>query len=234
VASLLQRIGRGNRRSGRIFALGIPATPEDSQQFIMLFTLATSESLDTRDYTPKLGVAVQQTFSYLLQRRDIKTTRKNLARILKPLGLDEDDTQAILANLVKLGWIEIDAYGGILAGQKLEKDFRYGKMHSSIPDRGAWTVVDEAGSRIGFVTEVTPVFLIGGKARKVLRMDYRHQKVYVRTIPTRKGDLLLSGGATSDQGKYFTLLPGNLHEKSRMYTTAKQGHDQARGQGEKR
>ena len=214
VASLLQRIGRGNRRTGEIFAVGISLSAAETEQFTFLFNLGASGTLQTREYAPKLGDAIQQIFSYLVQRRSIGTRKSHLVRMLRPFELVEEDVDGILASLVAEEWVEIDSYGRILPARRLEKEIEYGKMHSNIPDTGSWTVVDEAGLEIGFATEIAPVFLIGGKAREVVRIDYRWQKVYVKTVRARKADLVLSGGVASDQGKYYHLLPERLHEKS--------------------
>lgn len=192
VRSLLQRVGRGNRRrSDYALAYGIYKGPWEQILFKTLFHEARSGRLAPEAYAPHPSVAVQQTFSYLYQRRRIGTTLKALKGILKPM-LQEESVRPLLDHLSEKEYIATSGKDVFHPADRLLQTARRGLIHSNI-DRGSaeHTVIDsKTGKPLGSIQLVTPIFTLGGRSWEVLRTQ--RDTVWVK--PASRG--LILGGRT--------------------------------------
>lgn len=167
VSSLLQRIGRGNRRRETIHVIAITNTENERLLLDSMFKAAISGVLAEEPYTPDLSVAVQQTISYLYQNPG-GVSDTTLIRLLSPLCSNEE-TMLILGHLRRKEWIEKRS-GIWTASTRLMDAGEKGQIHSNIPDSQSYKVIDiasgkEVGTLVGVVDEV---FVLAGRIWQIV------------------------------------------------------------------
>jgi ATP-dependent Lhr-like helicase len=207
ISSLLQRIGRGNRRKGLIHTVAIVSTNEEKGLMEAMFKVATSGSLPIEPYEPDKSVAVQQIFSYLYQNTQ-GTDETTLLELLSPLCSDIE-VKLILGHLRAKGWVEYQPHKWF-ASTKLMDYGEKGRIHSNIPDDKSYRVIDiDSGKEIGIIAGVfDEAFALAGKVWRVV-------SVYNDTVKVRR----LSGRAESalfnrrrNVGAFYYLLPPKLRD----------------------
>lgn len=206
VSSLLQRIGRGNRREGRIRVGAVPKSNEERNILVHMLNLAVRGKLPSSDYRPDASVAIQQTFSYLYQHiGGVEEAR--LSNLNSPL-CSKEETHLILVQLRDKGWIELrrDSW---CASTRLMDLGDLGYIHSNIPDSSSLKVVDiGSGQEIGKISgSFDKTFVLARRTWQVVSSS--ESGIKVRMIP---------GGASSspaferikNRAKYFALLPPEM------------------------
>ncbi len=149
VSSLLQRIGRGNRREGVIHAAAIATSPSERTMMEAMFETASSGNLPVESYEPDLSVAIQQIFSCLYQNPE-GMLEDEFLRLLTAL-CTEGETQLILRHLRQIRWIEYRV-GRWFASTKLMDMGEKGRIHSNIPDSQSYRVIDaDSGREVGTI-----------------------------------------------------------------------------------
>ena len=184
IPSLLQRIGRGNRRQNRLFALGIYKDNWEKLLFECYFECAQKGELFAGRYNPSLSIIPQQIFSYLYQRRRIGTTLKSLYRIFEPI-YNEIQIKTVFKKLLDDGLIKEMRPGIYYDSEKLEKKISWGKIHSNIAEIsfGEYDVFDIArGNLIGRIYYVRKKFILGGACWETVQVQKKEHKVYARFI----------------------------------------------------
>ncbi|MGB9912583.1 MAG: DEAD/DEAH box helicase [Candidatus Kapaibacteriota bacterium] len=206
ISSLLQRIGRGNRRKGFINVVVKIETDEEKNLIEAMFNVASSGNLPMENYEPDLSVLVQQILSYLYQHRNGVST-DSLLRILGPLCEFNSDVELILNHLRKEGLIEYSARRWF-ASSRLNDMGEKGRIHSNIPDENKYNVIDiNSGKKIGTIAGVfDQIFALAGRTWQVVSVDNNNINVK-----------LFTGIATSalfkrhrDKGAFHFLLPREL------------------------
>lgn len=182
VRSLLQRIGRGNRRGTRVLACGIYRNEWERIFFEVLFELAKSGLLEEERYCPSLSVAVQQVISYTYQRRRRGNTLAATRRALQPLGLSEPDLSRIIDHLVFREYLKRTPEGLLYPGERSETLYRRGSIHSNIESQqDQYEVIDQAtGRTLGVIEKLSPTFLLQGRLWEMV--EEKEGKVYARAI----------------------------------------------------
>jgi ATP-dependent Lhr-like helicase len=182
VSSLLQRIGRGNRRSSRLFAVGVYVSDWERLLFDTYFECARQGQLYEKRYTPCLSVIPQQTYSYLYQRRRIGTTMRSLYKIFVPV-YDEEKVKTVFKKLYDDRKVE-DARPGIsFDSSRLEKKIDWGKIHSNIAETsfGEYDVFNVTmGNSIGRIFHLREKFVLGGKCWQIVQIVEKEKKVYAK------------------------------------------------------
>jgi len=184
VSSLLQRIGRGNRRTQKLFAVGVFTNDWEKSLFNTFFDCAKRGQLYEKRYTPTLSVIPQQTYSYLHQRRRIGTTMNSLNSIFSPV-FSEDTVKTVFRKLHTDGKIEEVRPGVYYNSVRLEKKIDWGKIHSNIAETsfGEYDVFNESlGTLIGRVFHLRERFVLGGKCWQINQIIETEKKVYARCI----------------------------------------------------
>ncbi|HXG41125.1 MAG TPA: DEAD/DEAH box helicase [Dehalococcoidia bacterium] len=205
VASLLQRVGRGNRRKDTAVAFGVYRDHQEEAQLREMFELARVGAIDDSPYQPDLSVAVQQIFSSLYQHRTGLPT-DFFCRLLEGFCLPEE-VELILAHLAEGGYIEARQGRWFAAPMVLDMGDR-GLIHSNIRTERDYKVVDASTGRVlGEVSMVLieGVFRLAGRAWRVLRVDKR--RIYV--VPAEGGQPPEFLGGSS-KGAFSHLLPPEL------------------------
>ncbi|MEO0081403.1 MAG: DEAD/DEAH box helicase [candidate division WOR-3 bacterium] len=183
VSSLLQRVGRGNRRKGTLFMLGTYADAWERFLFQTFLECCRLGRLCEKRYTPALSVIPQQVASYLLQRRRVGTTLPALRRVLSSVFGTGGAVEQTFHHLCEQGVVVEQRSGIYYLGPKLERQVEYGKIHSNIQDKsfGKYEVCDaETNRHLGTVFYVFRTFMLGGRAWEVVEFREKESRVMVR------------------------------------------------------
>jgi len=207
VSSLLQRIGRGNRRKGYAFAIGLYSTDEEMVVFQRLFKMAQNGVLEDITHGPCLSVAVQQIFSTLYQTRFTGVRKESLQLLLRRLTIGEDLTELVLSRLRDRGFIHLQASVYVPSTRLIDLAER-GLIHSNIPDGQGYRVIESfSGREIGEISLLDPLegnIAIGGRIWRILRIE--GTKIYVS--PAGKDAIMTPSFAlTPTHGKFYSILP---------------------------
>lgn len=208
ISTLLQRLGRGNRRESVVHAAIVAQSVEDKTIASAMMDAAESGDLPPVVYQPDSSVAIQQTFSLLFQHPG-GMPENALTELLSPL-VDQQDCRTILAHLQDKGWISQERgrwYASIQVMDLGEK----GEIHSNIPDSTLYTVVDiTSGKTIGKIAgQFDHVFALGRRAWEIVSV----QRETMRVRPFRgKADSAIFV-PHRNVGKYEYLLPPELRRR---------------------
>lgn len=217
VSSLLQRIGRGNRRLNKSICYGLYTDTEEREIFEETLRLAREGILETFDYVPDKSVAIQQVLSFIFQHRNLHTDGAPMHKVeeyLRVLGLTQDDIEKIIEHLIRNNWIK-ERFGRLEATQKLlDFDDRVGtrgKINSNIPIGGGYKVIDESGKEIGEVGLVdcmTRRFMLAGQKWQVMKV--MRNKIRVKRI---QGDAEVPRFTPHHvNGYFYSWLPPEMQD----------------------
>ena len=205
VASLMQRIGRGNRRTREIQAIAVTKTDDERALLEQMFASAAVGDYQSRDYAPERSVVVQQIVSVLFQKAQ-GISRLELDDLLMPLE-QRTAIDLIIGHLHAQGWLEMQR-SLLYPSTRLLDEALKGTIHSNIPDDGDVSVIDVASERIiGRISRpFDSVFLLSGQSWRVVKTTQRGVMV------TR-----IAGGGVAAQitvgrskGRWYGLLPPTL------------------------
>ena len=170
ISSLLQRIGRGNRREDIVHAAVIIKSDEEKLLMNAMFKASASGALPEEHYEPELSVTVQQIFSYLYQNP--QGIPETLIWDLLSLLCSEEEAKLILVHLRRNEWIERRA-GQWFASTKMMDLGEKGRIHSNIPDSQTYRVIDiDSGKEIGAIAGVfDEVFALAGRMWRVVSVE---------------------------------------------------------------
>lgn len=184
ISSLLQRSGRGNRRTDKLFAIGVYANNWEKILFETFFDCACKGELYEKRYQPLLSIIPQQIYSYLFQRRRIGTTFNSLYQIFDSV-YPTDVVKEVFIKLLDAGIIKETKPGIYFLGNKIENKITYGKIHSNIAEKsfGEYDVYDiSTGFMIGRIYYLLEKFILGGRCWEKVQTNEKEKKVYARFI----------------------------------------------------
>ncbi len=116
VGALLQRVGRGNRRSDTVFVVPVVRNDVEAATLASMLRSAMQGELDPNRETVHYSVAIQQLASILMQGE----TRPHAERVAQLLaGAFGSRATWILDELVKAGWVTLRSDGGLAASLRL-------------------------------------------------------------------------------------------------------------------
>ena len=197
--AFLQRLGRGNRqRKDLMLAYCIYKGEVERVLFSILLQDARSGELRTLPYAPTLSVVCQQIFSYLHQKRRVRTTFDSIKRILEPILSDEGAIRCILGNLLERGWVVQQPCETFSSSEKLGNLVRAGRIHSNIEgtDRRFQVIDVQTGKKVGSVERSARMFSLAGKTWE--RAEERGGKIYAsRSAGIARGDWIFKGRSRS-------------------------------------
>lgn len=184
VSSLLQRIGRGNRRSDKLFSFGVYTNNWEKILFETFFESAKAGKLYEKLYEPSLSIIPQQIYSYLYQRRRIGSTLKSTYEIFKPI-YNYEVVIDIFGSLIEKEFIK-EVRGGIYyLSDVLERRVSYGKIYSNISEKsfGEYEVYDiTGGSIIGKIFYPAENFILSGKCWQRVKILENEKRVYAKVV----------------------------------------------------
>jgi ATP-dependent Lhr-like helicase len=210
VSSLLQRLGRGNRRRRtHLQALGLYVNSWERFLFETMFESARAGRLYEKSYTPALSVIPQQLASYLFQRRRIGTTWESARRILRPLAGDDARIDRTFRQMIDSGEIVAGRPGIYYNGPAAEQRVETGKVHSNIQDKtfGSYDVFDvTTGRQIGTVFFVFHHFVLAGRSWELVEHREKEKKIMVRPLAAVSSNTKVFEG-TGTGGYSYRLAP---------------------------
>lgn len=205
VSSFLQRIGRGNRRTGTVRVVCVANSQQEADIYQQMITAAREGDLETAAYSPDNSVVVQQTFSVLFGR---------------PSGVDVDHIRSlfqefvpervllrILSHLERNKWL-VEIRHKYRADTKIMDLGERGILHSNIPDGAGHQVIDATTGRlVGHVQcDVDPIFVLAGRMWRVRSII--GAKIYVE--PYQGLIATVNFPRRRPLGRFWDLLPPEL------------------------
>lgn len=208
VSSLLQRVGRGNRRARVARAIAVYSSGDELLAYDRLVYLARQGAVGSDAYEPDLSVVVQQTFSLLFG---------------SPQGIDDhelwcyfegfcaqEEWEQIMQHLQYQRLIEKRGGRWYATDQVMDMGER-GRLHSNIPDEIDRKVVDiTTGQVVGEVAgTVDELFALAGRIWKVTQI--RDAIIYVK--PGRGESPAPFFRTHRPRGAFHQYLPDSLKQR---------------------
>lgn len=205
VASLLQRIGRGNRRrASYLLAVGLFSDTWERVLFETLFDCARQGRLYEKRYTPSLSVIPQQVISYLFQRRRIGTTLDSLLRVFAGAGFERLPVERIFRHMAEQGHIVARRAGVYFLSSSLEQRVESGRIHSNIQEKsfGQYEVYDvTTGRQVGTVFFALEHFVLAGRTWETVERREKEKRLLVRPLAAAApGTRVFEGTGTGGYG----------------------------------
>lgn len=207
ISSLLQRIGRGNRRKNKTYTLTLTTSPNEVNLIEAMFKTISSGVLPISDYCPDKSVVIQQIFSYLYQNPQ-GVVEETIFQLTSPL-CSINELISILYHLEDKGWLEHRVHKWF-ASQNLMDLGTIGKIHSNIPDERKFSVIDvNSGKDIGYIVGVFDrVFALAGRIWIVESIDNNNNKIIVRNFKGKALPPIFK--RCKNYGAFYYLLPDEL------------------------
>jgi len=161
VSSLLQRIGRGNRRTNKTTCFGVFELSKDKQVFAEMIDKARNGIIEDIKYQPDISVVVQQILSLTFEKYNEgngKLTREKIHEILDILVNNPEHIDLIIEKIISDEYIE-EFRGKIIPTSKLldfdDKFVTRGRINVNIPSSYMMKVIDLSGNIIGEIIRPT-------------------------------------------------------------------------------
>lgn len=205
LSSLLQRIGRGNRRAGITRAAFVVQSVEEKVHAEAMLDAVRSGRSDHKPYSPDYSVAIQQMMSFAFE--NAKGVRESdFIDLVGPLA-NADTAGKLIGSLQERGLFEFRG-GHYCATTKLMDMGERGIIHSNVPDSSEHVVVDtDSGKEIGRVSGACDeVFVLANQCWKIL-------SIQKNTIKVRHHDVKGAPpvfGRRSEHGAFRWLVPREL------------------------
>ena len=204
VSSLLQRIGRGNRRSHKIRTFAIFNSEEQKGILEQMFKFAIEGILEKIPYSIDLSVVVQQIFSCLFANPGGLQLKFFLSLFIN--FCNNGDLRDILNHLEDKKWVIKKRDKWFATSNLMDIVF----IHSNIPDTRSMIVIDiKAKITIGEILyPVDNVFVLGGKIWKIVKII--KSKIFVNHVIS---EAFLPNFKINDPiGKFYYYLPAHLRK----------------------
>lgn len=192
VASFSQRVGRSNRRGGRIQATAIFSSTADKLRFEHMERCIEEGKLFVEAPPFRPSILAQQAVSLLFQNPkgwvNAKALHGRLPKDVQKIW-SPSDCEDILKKMREEGYLHADSQGRYVADEEARRDHRYGRIHAHMTSTAEVEVVDATtGRTIGTAAwtakeESDQVasggLLLGGENRKITRI--RDRQIFVET-----------------------------------------------------
>lgn len=205
LSSLIQRIGRGNRKSDIINVAAMVSNKAEEKIIKEMFKAIVLGFLPEESYIPDKSVVIQQIFSYLFQKRQ-GVDKNTLYNIVSPLCTLEE-LEIILNSLKSRDLVEYKAQKWFATSKILDLG-EGGLIHSNIPDERNYKVIDiDSNKEIGYVGDtIDEIFILGGKIWKVVSKKFN--VIEVKAYKGKANSVMFK--RYKNFGKFFYLLPDKL------------------------
>ncbi|MEO0102505.1 MAG: DEAD/DEAH box helicase [candidate division WOR-3 bacterium] len=221
ISSLLQRIGRGNRRRDKIFAIGIYENPFERLLFEIFFEGAKEGRFYEKPYRKSLSALPQQIISYAFQRKRIGTTLDSLFNAFSPRGeargtpiYTQEEIEKVFSYLLEKGFLISPRTGIYFLSPQLEKKIEWGKIHTNIQEKsfGEYQVINlVTGKEIGMIYYPKERFILGGRTWEKIEIKEKEKKIFARPLGEEKAEVKIFEGTGT--GGYFYLLAEVIKHK---------------------
>jgi len=192
-SSLLQRIGRANRRNKKNICFGIYDNEDDKELFKKMIEDAKNGIVEDYQYAPDLSVCVQQILSLSYQNYknpSFRLTEEKILLLLEPLKFKDEVIRDVLENLIfnKQLITKINSQGKILIFpdtkllNKIEENNWNTVIHSNIPPNRDLPVYDEHQKMIGTISPPDKLGTFNLAAKKWKIQKIAEKKIFVKQI----------------------------------------------------
>lgn len=141
VSDLLQRIGRGNRRSGATRVMLCADSEQEAMINAAMLEAARDGYLGNETPGPQFAVARQQIISYLFQARRYCRSRRQVATLFNEC-MPGDFLDDLIKGMLSEGDLRQDREG-LKMGSSWTERMGTGSIHSNIKDSGGCQVIDD-------------------------------------------------------------------------------------------
>lgn len=205
ISSLMQRIGRSNRRGGYIEAVALLNDDSELNAYKEMFEIAQNNELEDVDYNADLSVAIQQIFSCLYQ--NVTGMEENeLCSLLNTLA-SNTHIYKILETLKENSWIQ-NRSTRWQATTKLMDLGEIGRIHSNIPDSFQFEVIDSGSGRcVGKIFGSFDKTFTLGQKRWLIETIQENRIIVKRFQGTAMAPYFKK---QKTKGAFFHLLPPEL------------------------
>lgn len=214
ISSLLQRIGRGNRRTNKTVCYGLYEKDEEKEVFEQMIEDAKNELIEEVEYEPELSVCVQQILSFSMEKRNSneKLSRQKIYEILSPLEHNFQRIDLIIDKLIDDEFLK-EQHGFINPDTEL-LDFdekTRGKIHVNIPGgTGILKVETVTGENLGEIASPHEKFSkIQFASNKWTVVGIKNGKIVVERSSKGKSEIPRFN-ISQKHGYYFSWLPDEL------------------------
>lgn len=180
VSALLQRIGRGNRRTGTTRLMAWSENEVERLVHGAMLAAARSGTLGEKEFGPQYGVIRQQIASYVFQARTRKRKRSSIEDLVAAMKLDGVGRSVLLGMLNSAELRQLDDDLGL--GQEMLDAASEGRIHSTIED-GLGSVIVDAGGAGEIASNVE---YLGGTHLGVAGKDLKVETVKGREVSVRQ------------------------------------------------
>jgi len=207
ISSLLQRIGRGNRRSQKNRVFAIYNSEHEKTLLEQMFKIAVEGYVEPIEYIPDLSVVVQQTFSSLYANPN--GLKESYFLELFNEFCSRDELKEIFIHIINKGWVE-KRYEKLYATTKLMDMGEKGKIHSNIPSTKALKVIDINSKQIVGEIQypIDKIFVLGGKVWKIVNI--LEDKIYVK--PEKSTSYVAEFKSHRSKGYFHYFLPKHIRK----------------------
>jgi ATP-dependent Lhr-like helicase len=173
--NLLQRVGRGSRRSGQTWAILTPKNELDLLEFVALITLGQEGIVEDVPPGQFFSTVVQQLFSYISSKRNYRIHQDEVSELCRSFTwIQHDDIASILSELSKQRYLRYEPeWSSYQMGPNLEVLFNDNAIYSNISDsKSGWQIFHE-GRRLAILPlssgkiRIGTVILYAGRFWKV-------------------------------------------------------------------
>lgn len=215
VSSLMQRIGRGNRRTNTTICFGLYKNDEDMNIFQEMINKAKTEEIEEAEYAADLSVCVQQILSLSIEMQNVsgdKLSRKKIYQFLKPLEEDVKVLDLIINKLINDNFI-MEKIGGIIEPNTQLLDHMEKSpmsVNTNIPFSRELAIVTTSGKKLGDVTGTyskLSKIQFASATYRVLGMQ--NNKVIVEKYQKGNGSVP-SMARYCTYGRWYNYLPDEL------------------------
>ena len=215
ISSLLQRIGRGNRRTNKTTCFGVFEHPEDKEVFTEMIHKARNGHIEAIEYKSDVSVGVQQILSLTMEYNegDNKLTRKKIHKFLDILVSKPEHVDLIIEKMISDEYIQ-ELRGRIIPTSKLlDFDYKFNtrkNINSNISGGNVMKVTDLSGNVLGEIVRPTE------KMNKIQFASFkwdvneiRENKIIVKKTTTGKSSIP-NFAPNSNYGSWHSWLPDEL------------------------
>lgn len=188
--SLLQRIGRAGRRTGRTRVLALPRTALERAAFASMLVSTRDGTLEPEHHARRWSVCVQQAASFVAQNGKRGRSRADLLDLAQSVWPESPlrTAEEIVDCLIEQGYLE-ERRERLFLGEPWADAFDKGPggMHANLESSGPGIPVVDAGTGEVIATVAQPPHADEGLALAGQIWDARHMNGEVLLTPRRQG-----------------------------------------------
>ena len=214
VSSLLQRVGRGNRRVNKSVSFGIYSNDIEHSFFISLYNSAISGELEETGHDFCTSAIIQQIISILYQLRNVGIGEIELYDFLVPSKISPRLFGIILRHMQSQNFA-VNVRQLWYPSEKTIRMGDHGFIHSNINENHGYKVVDsytgQSIGEVGYLDSRSKNFILNGEIWQVKEMS--NEIISVSKVGVEAGETKFT--ARGSTGKFSYLIPKEEKEFTR-------------------